>query len=218
MNSFQILQGLVVMQAKANPSLEVRAALDGVSARLHAMAAMHRLLLKGLRENLETIDLATYLPELVASVGSAFISGDSLTLEVDVEPGARLPARQVSNFGLVATELVLNALKHASPDGRQCRVAVNFRELGGLRHLTVSDNGVGLPPEAARPKTKGLGMKLVNSLASQLGGYVEANRTPPGVCFQLTFPVVETSQSGLARSTANFIDESAAGQLSMITI
>jgi hypothetical protein len=46
---------------------------------LFALAAMHRLLLSGLCENLENIDLAVYLPDLVASVDSAFISGDSLT-------------------------------------------------------------------------------------------------------------------------------------------
>jgi two-component sensor histidine kinase len=194
MNSFQVLQRLVVMQAKVSPGAEVRGALDSISARLFALAAMHRLLLRGLRENLETIDLADYLPELVGSVDSAFISGDSLTLEVDVESGARLPAGQVSAFGLIATELMMNALKHASPDGRQCRVVVSFRELGELRRLTVSDDGVGLPPEAGQPKAAGLGMKLINSLAGQLRGSVEVNRTPPGVCFQLTFPVLETSQ------------------------
>jgi len=57
-----------------------------------------------------------------------------------------------------------NALKHASPDGRKCRVAVTFGKLGGLHRLTVSDDGVGLPPEAEQPKATGLGMKLINSL------------------------------------------------------
>ena len=155
---------------------------------------MRRLLLRGFQENVETIDLADYLHELVASVGSAFVSEDSFTLEVDVEPGARLPADKVSAFGLIATELMMNALKHASPDGRQCRVAVSFRELGGLLRLTVADDGVGLPPEVGQPKASGLGTKLINSLAVQLRGSVEVNRTPPGVCFQLTFPASQTSQ------------------------
>jgi two-component sensor histidine kinase len=129
-----------------------------------------------------------------------------------VEPGARLPADQVSTFGLIATELVMNALKHASPDGRQCRVAVSFRELDGLRCLTVSDDGVGLPPKAGQAKATGLGMKLINSLAGQLRGSVEIDRTPPGVCFRLTFPALEPSQSGSPRSVATFIGASIAGQ------
>lgn len=215
MNSFQVLQSLVAMQSRVSPRVEVHAAMDGISARLHALAVMHRLLLRGLRENLETIDFADYLPELVASVGSAFISGGNPTIEVDVEPGARLPARQVSAFGLIATELMMNALKHASPDGRQCRVVVIFRELGGLRRLTVSDDGVGLPPETGQPKATGLGMKLIDSLAGQLRGTLEVNRRPPGVCFQLTFPALETSRPGSPRLAPTFIGENAAGQLSM---
>ncbi|WP_363318245.1 sensor histidine kinase [Bradyrhizobium sp.] len=219
MNSFQVLQQLVVTQAKVSPGAEVRTALDSISARLFALAAMHRLLLRGLRENLEITDVADYLPELVASVDSAFISGGSLTLEVDVEPGAHLPAGQVSAFGLIATELMMNALKHASPDGRQCRVAVSFGKLAGLHRLTVSDDGVGLPPEIGQPKATGLGMKLINNLARQLGGAVEVNRTPPGVCFQLTFPALETSQPGSLRSAASSNGENAAaGQLSMAVI
>ena len=106
---------------------------------------------------------------------------------------------------------MMNALKHASPDGRKCRVSVSLRELGGLHCLTVSDDGVGLPPEAGKPKAKGLGMKLINSLAGQLQGAIEVNQTPPGVCFQLTFPALETSQPGSPRSAVTFIGESAAG-------
>src|SRR5450631_1935914 len=48
--------------------------------------------------------------------------------------------------------------------------------MGGLCRLTVSDDGVGLPPEAGLPKATGLGMKLINSLAGQLRGSVEVNR------------------------------------------
>jgi len=54
-----------------------------------------------LSDVLDTIEANSHLAELVASVGSAFISGDSLTIESDMEPGARLPAGQVSAFGLI---------------------------------------------------------------------------------------------------------------------
>lgn len=188
MNSFQVVQSLVGMQAKNAQDEEVRAALDTVSVRLTAMAAMHRLLLKGARENLEAIDLANYLHELVASVGSAFISGSNVTLAVEVEPGTRLPAAQVSAVGLITTELVMNALKHAAPDGRPCRVTITLSEKDGLRHLTVSDDGVGLPPESQDRKSTGLGAKLIASLARQLGGSVESRPMSSGASFQVSFP------------------------------
>jgi two-component sensor histidine kinase len=85
---------------------------------------------------------------------------------VDVEPRARLPARQVSAFGLIATESMMNALKHASPDGRQCRVVVSFRELDGLhtrhrgpRHSRVECGGVART--LARAKTGWLDAELL---------------------------------------------------------
>jgi hypothetical protein len=86
--------------------------------------------------------------------------------------------------------------------------------MGGLCRLTVSDDGVGLPPEAGLPKATGLGMKLINSLAGQLRGSVEVNRTPPGVCFQLTFPVLETSQPWTRRAETNTLHAPAYGETS----
>jgi two-component sensor histidine kinase len=190
MNSFQVVQALVAMQAKGSAVREVGAALDSVSARLHAMAGMHRLLLKGAQETLGSIDLTNYLEELVASVGSAFISGTNLTLAVDVEAGTQLPAVQVSAVGLITTELVMNALKHASPDGRSCQIDVELKESDGFRRLTISDDGIGLPPEPEKPKGTGLGMKVIRSLAGQLGGSVDVERLSAGVAFHVKFPVL----------------------------
>jgi two-component sensor histidine kinase len=188
MNSFQVLQALVAMQAKATPTSEVRNALDGVSVRLQAMAATHRLLLKGLRENDDLIDLGDYLPQLIESVGAAFIEGNRFSIGVDVEPGARLAADRVFPVGLIATEWVMNALKYSCPTDRPCHIGVTLHAADGSYHFTVSDDGVGLRPEGEAAKGTGLGMKLVKTLARQLRGAVEIDRTPPGVRFVLTFP------------------------------
>jgi two-component sensor histidine kinase len=190
MNSFQVLQSLINMQVTTTQARQVRVALNSVSARVQAMAVMHRLLLKGQRENNDTIDLAEYLPQLIKSFGAAFLGSNSFTLEVDVSPGARLPADQVSALGLIATELVMNALKHSSPRNRPCHISVSLQDTDGFYHFAVSDDGVGLPPQDEITVVKGLGAKLINTLARQLRGAVEIDRTPPGVRFVLTFPRV----------------------------
>jgi two-component sensor histidine kinase len=188
MNSFHVLQGLVALQVQASPDAEVRDALGSLQGRLYSMAGMHRLLLKGLRENVETVDLDEYLCELVQTVGSAFISDDSITLAVDVESGTLLPSDQISPVGLITTELVMNALKHAAPDNRPCRVEVTLRQDGDVLVLSVSDNGKGLPTGAERPGKAGLGMRLLGNLVKQLGGVMDVDRTAPGVRFTVRFP------------------------------
>jgi two-component sensor histidine kinase len=195
MNSFQVLQGLVEMQAQGSSVVEVRAALGVLSGRLQAMSGMHRLLLKGVRENVDTVDLSEYLTQLLGTVSSAFISDDKFDLAVDVDKAALLPADQISPVGLIATELVLNALKHACVDGRQCRIEVSLRRRPGFYSLSIADNGKGLPAGAEQAGKSGLGMRLLKSLAKQLDATVEVDRTPPGVRFTITFPAISLTRT-----------------------
>ena len=73
--------------------------------------------------------------------------------------------------GLIANELVTNALKHASPDNCAGSVTVIFKSLDGECILCVEDDGIGLPRDAE--VRKGLGQKLIRSLVAQLQGSFE---------------------------------------------
>jgi two-component sensor histidine kinase len=46
------------------------------------------------------------------------------------------------SLGLVVTELVINALKHAFPDGRDGNIVVGYHAVGADWTLTVRDDGV----------------------------------------------------------------------------
>ena len=86
-------------------------------------------------------------------------------------------------------ELITNALKHADPEGESGPITVKFvrSEDGGIE-LRVGDQGRGLPPDFEIGKSTSLGMKVVASTASQLGGTIEANRLEPGTEFVIRLP------------------------------
>jgi two-component sensor histidine kinase len=90
--------------------------------------------------------------------------------------------------GLIASELISNALKHAFV-GRQLgllNVAVRGFETGVVE-LEVADDGVGLAPNASGVGSSSLGMQLVRGLVKQLDGtlVVENGR---GARFVVSFP------------------------------
>jgi two-component sensor histidine kinase len=89
---------------------------------------------------------------------------------------------------LILNELVANALKHAFPAGSDGLIEVTLR-LDGAGHilLGVRDNGAGLAPEIDVTTSRSLGLRLVASLARQLGGTVEIIRGS-GTAFQVRFP------------------------------
>ena len=90
-------------------------------------------------------------------------------------------------IGLIINETVANALKYAFPDDRAGNITVSFHRSDREFHLTVRDDGIGMNGQA-RPT--GLGQRLVQSFAHQLGGTVEWNG-PPGTTVLVRFPQAE---------------------------
>lgn len=115
-----------------------------------------------------------------------------ITLKVIGEAG-RTTSRQAESLGLIATELVMNALKHAflenETDGE---ISVAYEVDGTNWKLSVSDNGVGKPDGVfAQPKT-GLGTGIVKALAHQIGATVETSAGPQGTTVSVTHATFST--------------------------
>ena len=111
----------------------------------------------------------------------------TIQLHLELAP-ARLTIEQAIPCGLIVTELVCNALKHAFPEGRAGEVRVELQPVAGgagLR-LRVADDGVGLPAALSLERLTTLGLRLVPELSRQLGGRLEIHRTA-GTVFDLIF-------------------------------
>jgi chemotaxis protein methyltransferase CheR len=117
----------------------------------------------------------------------------SVSLKV-VGEGGNATSRQAESLGLIVTELVMNALKHAFPDDTiDCRISVAYEVHGTNWKLSVADNGVGKPDGVfAQPKT-GLGTGIVKALAQQLGATVETVAGPAGTTVAITHATFATN-------------------------
>jgi two-component sensor histidine kinase len=93
---------------------------------------------------------------------------------------------RIQPIGLLVNELVTNAAKHGTG-----KIEVAYRIVGNLHELSVCDDGKGLPAGFDPDQSvTGLGMRVINILAKQLGGRVIAqpNPTGKGSCFMVCFP------------------------------
>jgi two-component sensor histidine kinase len=103
---------------------------------------------------------------------------EKLNLAVNADEG--LASADVSvSLGLIVTELVINALKHAFPDGQNGKIVVDYRAAGAEWTLSVADDGVGLPPDPADVEP-GLGTSIVEALAKHLKASVRVAAAGPG--------------------------------------
>lgn len=100
--------------------------------------------------------------------------GDSRTISLKVNSDAgTIISHQAVSIGLIVTELVMNALKHAFPNEKKdAAIVVSYKVAELDWKLTVSDNGVGKAELTASEKKGGLGTSLVQSLAKQLDARV----------------------------------------------
>lgn len=185
-NSLQLVQGVLLMQARGAPP-DTAAALREAAARVLTVAVLHRRLYE--EEAREEMELDAYLSGLAEDLrGSLTGAATGREIRLQVQPGLHLPVGQLAPLGLVLTELVTNALKYgAGPVTVTCR-----RGPEGLE-LAVEDQGPGFPPGFDPARSRGLGMRLSLGLARHHHGRLEIDRTAPGGRVVLVLPDAGTS-------------------------
>ena len=184
-NSLQIVSSLLLQNAKRTTSDETRRHLKDAHNRVMSVAALERQL-SAAENGAVDVEVGAYFTRLCESIASSMIGEvDHISLVVMVR--SVVSARVSVNFGLIVTELVINALKYAFPDARPGQITINFRSNGPNRRLSVSDDGVGMPTDLSLIRA-GLGTSIVQALAKQLDASVEVVAASPGtrVCIEHT--------------------------------
>jgi two-component sensor histidine kinase len=174
-NSLQIIASVLMQNARKVQSDESRLHLVDAHQRVMSVAALQKQLAVSGKADVE---LRPYFAALCQSIGASMIRDhDQLTLEVHTDDTVTTADTSVS-LGLIVTELVINALKHAFTINRGGKILVGYHSHGPNWTLSVSDNGVGMPSAPSAPA--GLGTSIVQALAKQLGAQVTVTDANPG--------------------------------------
>lgn len=197
-NSLQVVASLLGLQARRETSDAARDAIHAAAARIQAVARIHDAL------QLDGGGAAPDIGALIAAMSDSLrdMAGDPLSIEiiVRVQP-IKVPLTLAQPLVLAVNELVLNALRHAFPNGRTGAIMVTVaRDCDGVR-IVVSDNGVGLP--AGYADGRGYGMTLVRAMIAKIGGRLDVE-TSSGARFTLSAPLaMRVVSSAQARAAAD---------------
>src|SRR5215213_3736921 len=171
-NSLQIIASILLMKARSVESAETRLHLQDAHRRVMSVASVQKHLQAS--GNGELIPVGPYLSKLCETLASSMI-GDNrpISIKVVADDGATTSDQAVS-IGLIVTELVINALKHAFAESTiDGHVVVGYEVHGANWKLSISDTGAGMPDLRPGAKKTGLGTSLINALAQQLDAQVE---------------------------------------------
>jgi PAS domain S-box-containing protein len=184
-NNLQVIQSLISLQSRRIKDERALEMYKESQRRIRSMALIHERLYQS--ADLSRIEFADYLRSLVAHLFHSMIPDTGrVDLKMDLEP-VQLDVNTAIPCGLIVSELVSNALKHAFPGQRRGTVTVSFRrgDRGELR-LAVQDDGVGLEDGFDIRKAETLGLQIVVTLVSQLDGRLDVSREK-GASFRVEF-------------------------------
>jgi PAS domain S-box-containing protein len=176
-NSLQIIASVLMQSARRVQSEETRTHLYSAHNRVMSIATLQKQL--AITSN-DDVELRPYLKQLCDSIGASMIDDAERISLSSTADESKATANVSVSLGLIVTELVINALKHAFPGPEQSgSVTVDYAAKGEGWSLTVKDDGVGIG-EGEGAGTPGLGTGIVDALAKQLGATVTTSDNEPG--------------------------------------
>ncbi|HEY1361549.1 MAG TPA: HAMP domain-containing sensor histidine kinase [Xanthobacteraceae bacterium] len=163
-------------------------------------------------------DLKESTEQIVASLRPV-LKKSQIALSLDVPAGIVMDSYPGS-YGQVLTNLFLNSVVHAFPDGGHGRIVVEARPLRDDVDILVADDGAGMSDETQRHALDpffttrrseggtGLGLHIIfNLVTQQLGGRMSfESRLGWGTRFRITIPRVAPAEPAAAAPAGSIMD------------
>jgi two-component sensor histidine kinase len=178
--------GIISCAADCEKNRKVKVALINVIEHLYDQARTYRALQMPTPN--KPIDAAAYLRELCQSISRAKLRHNGIKLVLSEQP-LQLNSGQCWRLGLIVSELITNASRHAFRDTGGT-IRVELRKLGTTVECRVTDDGSG--PENIGP---GQGLEIIQQLARALNGEVDQRFGAMGAAAIVSFPIEEVTPS-----------------------
>jgi two-component sensor histidine kinase len=165
-NNLNMVKGLISIKAVEIGTPDLFADIE---SHVQAISRLHERMYRG--ENAEMIEVSGYLSDLVAGMFHA-VGERRVETHLDMQPLTVDPDIAIS-LGLILNEASTNAVKHGFPGEAAPRFDVELRPDGGdggLWVLEMRNTGTPFPPDVSAEHPPGLGLRLMKSLAAQIGG------------------------------------------------
>jgi two-component sensor histidine kinase len=188
-NNLQTVAAMLRLQARRASTPEAREALAEAELRVSAIAVVHESLTADVGEQVDFDAIVDRIIGLVRDLAPAYAGGAEPPSIAREGTLGQLSADQATPLAMVVSELLHNAVEHASAAaitvGLQRRTAYGH----DLVDLTVLDDGCGLPDGFDATET-GLGLSIVQALVSgDLRGTCEFAGNAEGTTVSVAFPV-----------------------------
>ena len=188
-NNLQVISSIFNLQANLINNPRLRNTYQQSQERIQAIALVHEKLYQS--DGTNYIDFSDYLHTLIARLLKVSdINVSSILFDIQVDD-ISIPYDLATPCGLLAYELISNALKHAFPHNTEGMIQIicQYINENHLR-LKIIDDGVGIPETLMINEGNTLGFELINILVFQIRGHLTVDQQS-GTSIEIVFPINE---------------------------
>jgi two-component sensor histidine kinase len=176
-NQLQLIAALISAEARTIVDAGTLGVLERTRQRIVAVGAVHRQLYVGSRSE---VDLGEYLDDLAEQLSRTCGPQRQIEIDADTVP---VTADVATSFGILTTELITNACKHAYGADEPGDIVVRLRRRpDGAYQFTVEDRGSG---DGTPGRQAGLGCRLIDATVAKLGATAVWEGAKPGTRFHM---------------------------------
>jgi two-component sensor histidine kinase len=179
-NNLQTVAALLRLQARRMDNESARLALEEAVRRVGSIAIVHETLSQAVEER---VDFDTIMDPLGRMVTDVSALGSRVRVRREGTFGV-VPSETATALAMVLTEVLQNAVEHgydADDPEATGRILLTVQRLVGRLHVSVDDDGRGLPDGFDLDASTSLGLSIVRTLVeSELGGQLELGPRPSG--------------------------------------
>jgi len=186
-NSFNMIDSMINLMENSGEFNAAGPALAEIGSRVRAMAELYDLLYDA--DAVSAVRLDDYCTRITAS----FHISSNIVFRESYE-AVTTPVKTAAPVGLVVTELITNAIKHAFPGGMHGTIWVRLQRSEAGAVIEVEDDGVGLPDGFDLASSDSLGLRMTRALVMQIRGSFQIT-SAQGTCCRVMFQVGEEDRS-----------------------
>jgi PAS domain S-box-containing protein len=183
-NNLQVISSILNLQSSYVKDQNSLSILRESQNRIKSMSFIHESLYH--TGDFSKIEFSDYILSLTNSLIHSYSIGAGIIELITKFEKVSLVLDQAIPCGLIVNELISNALKYAFPEGKSGRITLEMSVKAGQLHLSIADDGIGLPKGLDVENSDTLGLQLVYTLADQLDANISVT-SKKGTKYLITF-------------------------------
>ncbi len=169
-NNLAVISGLLQIHQFDSDNPHLIKILGNSISRIKSIALIHEKLYSS--ESLSHLEFKEYIEDLIPSIQKTHDYKDKIDIHIDCDHIV-LNVNQAVPCALILNEAISNAIEHAFPERKKGTIWVKLKENEDRLHVSIKDNGIGIPESTLESKTLSMGMTIIQTLIKQLNAEKE---------------------------------------------